>query len=88
MIEGDGGVLDNDATLEEDMFHDQGSAVIMKAHSTCGVYADCHIQVLEKESRALQRGRRRAGAVQKNRDSAIHIERSDCLPLGRFGTDP
>lgn len=30
MIEGDGGVLDNDATLEEDMFHDQGSAVIMR----------------------------------------------------------
>ena len=60
MIEGDGGVLDNDATMEGDMFHDQGSAVIMKAHSTCGVYADCHIQVLEKESRALQYGRRRA----------------------------
>lgn len=88
MIEGDGGVLDNDATMEGDRFHDQGSAVIMKAHSTCGVYADCNIQVLEKESRALQRGRRWAGAVQKNRDSAIHIERSDCLPLGRFGTDP
>ena len=30
MIEGDGGVLDNDATMEGDMFHDQGSAVIMR----------------------------------------------------------
>ena len=33
MIGGNGGVLDNDATMEGDMFHDQGSAVIMKAHS-------------------------------------------------------
>lgn len=88
MIEGDGGVLDNDATLEEDMFSRSRLRCDHEAHSTCGVYAGCHTQVLEKESRALQRGRRRAGAVQKNRDSAIHIERSDCLPLGRFGTDP
>ncbi len=32
------------------MFHDQGSAVIMVAHSTCGVYAGCNIQVLGKKS--------------------------------------
>ena len=49
MIEGDGGVLDNDATMEGSMFHDQGSAVMMVAHSTCGVYAGCNIQVMGKK---------------------------------------
>jgi hypothetical protein len=42
-----------------DVFHDQGSAVIMIAHSICAVYAVCNVQVLGKESQAKQREEQR-----------------------------
>ena len=37
------------------MFHDQGSAVIMMAHSTSAVYAICIVQVLGNESQGEEK---------------------------------
>jgi hypothetical protein len=33
---------------DEDVFHDQGSAMIMMAHSAPIVYIVCHVNVLDK----------------------------------------
>jgi endonuclease V-like protein UPF0215 family len=52
MVERDGGLLDDEVTMVGNASHDQDSAVIMMAHSTCAVYAVCNVHVLGKESHA------------------------------------
>jgi len=37
MVKSDGGLLDNDVTVVDNAFHEQDSAVIMLAHSTCPI---------------------------------------------------
>jgi len=44
MVEKDGRLLDDDVTVVGNASHDQDSAVIMMAHSTCQVYAVCNVQ--------------------------------------------
>jgi hypothetical protein len=48
MDERDRGLLGEDESVGWDVSHDQDSAVIMVAHSTCPVYAVCNVQVLGK----------------------------------------
>jgi hypothetical protein len=46
--ERDRGLLGEDEAVGWGVSHDQDSAVIMVAHSTCPVYAVCNVQVLGK----------------------------------------
>ncbi len=77
-----------------DVFHDQGSAVIMIAYSTCAVYAVCNVQVLGKESHGgeqTSRTMRReegSGSIREVRDDAIHVENSHHLHGVQVAADP
>ena len=48
MIEGDAGPFDDGVTVAGNVFHDQGTAVIMMAYSICLVYAGCNVHVFGK----------------------------------------
>ena len=65
------------------MFHDQGSAVIMKAHSTWGVYAGCNVQVLKKRSHAEQPRKKRGLGCSGNQEAVPSTSKDRVVGLLR-----